>query len=198
VLARFDEDGYIIVPGFVDAALIDRTKRRIGELRTQARGTAEFIVGAKGTINLSDLEDKLPEIVERLLEPSVTQPLAAHLGPRYSRRLSYRSPQPGHGAQTLHVDWTDRVPIGDWVTANVFIALCDIDASNGGTRLVPGSHRQFSGFRARSPNDRHPQEIVPSLRAGDALVFSGHILHSGTKNKSSHERPLLMANFQKR
>ncbi len=162
-----------------------------------ARRTPEFIAGAKGTINLANLDDEFPDIVQMLADSPVSELLEAHIGARYSRRLSYRSPQPGHGAQTLHTDWTGNVPIGQWVVANAFIALCDINASNGGTRLVPGSHREFSRFRAKSPVDRHPKEIVPQLHAGDALVFSGHVLHSGTKNTSARERPLLMANYQR-
>ena len=194
--AQFDEDGYVIVPSFIDRDLIDSTRKQITARLAQERSTPEFIVGAKGTINLANLEDDLPEIAARLDDPNIVQRLEVHLGPRYSRRLSYRSPQPGHGAQTLHVDWAGQVPIGRWLVANVFIALCDIDASNGGTRVVPGSHRDFSRFQAKSPRDRHPNEIVPRLHAGDALIFSGHILHSGTRNMSSSERPLLTANYQ--
>jgi len=180
-----------------DAALAESTKNRIAERLAYARKTPEFIKGAKGTINLSDLDGELPEIVARLNDDPVDELLQSHIGRSYSRRLCYRSPQPGHGAQALHTDWKGNVPLGNWVVANVFIALCDIDASNGGTRLVPRSHREFSGFQAKSPADRHSREVVPRLSTGDALIFSGHILHSGTKNSSTRERPIVMANYQR-
>jgi hypothetical protein len=194
---RFDEAGYVIVPGLVGRDLVDSAKQRIAELLAQARRTPEFIAGAKGTIGLPHLGAELPQIIAALRSPAITEPLEHHLGAGYALRdLSYRSPQPQFGAQTLHVDWTRPVPRGQWIVANVFIALCEIGTANGGTRLVPGSHQHVSGFRAKSPTDRHPGEVVPSLHAGDALVFSGHVLHSGTKNASAHERPLLMANFE--
>lgn len=193
---RFDRDGYVIVPGLIDAGLIASTKRKIAELLAKARQTPEFILGAKGTINLPHLDGELPQIVASLQAQPIQALLQRHLGGSYIRReLAYRNPQPGFGAQTLHTDWTGPVPPGQWVVANAFIALCEIDASNGGTRLVPGSHQQVGSFRAKAPSDRHPNEIVPHLRAGDALVFSGHILHSGTKNTSAAQRPVLIANF---
>jgi len=137
----------------------------------------------------------------RLSNVSTIQP-----SPDYSKRISaraihaaYRIAVLGPGtAQTLHADWPEPVPIGQWAVANVFIALCDVDASNGGTRLVPGSHREFDRFQAKSPSQRHPNEIVPRLKSGDALVFSGHILHSGTRNTSSRERPLVIVNYQRK
>lgn len=196
--SRFDHDGYVIVPGLIDAGLIESTKRKIAELLAKARQTPEFILGAKGTINLPRLDEELPLIAASLQAESIQALLQAHLGGSYVRReLAYRNPQPGFGAQTIHTDWTGPVPPGQWVVANAFVALCEIDASNGGTRLVPGSHRQVSTFRAKAPSDRHPNEIVPHLSAGEALVFSGHILHSGTKNASSTQRPLLIATFQR-
>ncbi|MBV9737780.1 MAG: phytanoyl-CoA dioxygenase family protein [Candidatus Eremiobacteraeota bacterium] len=196
--ARFEEDGYTIVPVLIDAALVESTKKRIDARLARVRSSPEFIAGAKGTINLPNLETDVREIVERLDDPAVARLLETHLGPSYSRRISYRSPRPGHGAQTLHADWPEPVPIGQWAVANVFIALCDVDASNGGTRLVPGSHREFDRFQAKSPSQRHPNEIVPRLKSGDALVFSGHILHSGTRNTSSRERPLVIVNYQRK
>ena len=195
--SHFNESGYAIVPALIDFALIDSTKKRIAERLARERETAEFIAGAKGTIHLGTLDEELPEIVERLHDRSLMSLLESHIGHAYSRCLSYRSPQPGHGAQTLHTDWAS-VRIGEWVVANVFIALCDIDASNGGTRLVPRSHREVSRFQAKSPAHHHPKEIVPRLAAGDALIFSGHMLHSGTRNQSLHERPLLIANYTRK
>src|SRR5579864_8173722 len=110
--AAFEEDGYTIVPAFIDAALVESTKKRIDARLAQVRSSPEFIAGAKGTINLPNVEIDLPEVVARLDDSSVTRLVESHLGTRYSRRISYRSPRPGHGAQTLHADWTGSVPVG--------------------------------------------------------------------------------------
>ncbi len=77
------------------------------------------------------------------------------------------------------------------MVVTAIVALCPIDAGNGGTRLVPGSHRRPDLQRRAEALELHPDEIVPTLAVGDALVFDGHLLHSGTQNHSDADRPAL-------
>jgi ectoine hydroxylase-related dioxygenase (phytanoyl-CoA dioxygenase family) len=37
----------------------------------------------------------------------------------------------------------------------------------------------------------------PTCRAGDALVFSGHLRHSGTRNRSESRRDSLQISFER-
>jgi ectoine hydroxylase-related dioxygenase (phytanoyl-CoA dioxygenase family) len=57
------------------------------------------------------------------------------------------------------------------------VALVDFDATNGATRVAPGSHRW--------DHDRHPEdhEIADAvMRAGSAVIYLGSTIHGGGAN----------------
>lgn len=81
-------------------------------------------------------------------------------------------------------------PLPDRV-ATAIVALVPFTAENGATRVVPGSHRRIDLQRRSGGLSSHPDERTLTCAAGDAFVFSGHLLHSGTPNRSDHERPAL-------
>jgi hypothetical protein len=94
---------------------------------------------------------------------------------------------PGEGAQPLHRDdlvfqW--RHPAyGREARVQTMVALSDFTAENGGTLVIPGSHRW--------DDERIPQqsEAVPTeMRAGAALVFLGSTYHAGGTNRSTAPR----------
>jgi Phytanoyl-CoA dioxygenase (PhyH) len=94
---------------------------------------------------------------------------------------------PGEGAQGLHRDdlvfqW--RHPTyGREARVQAMIALSDFTADNGGTLVVPASHRW--------DDDRIPRrsEAVPAeMAAGSALIFLGSTYHAGGANRSDAAR----------
>jgi ectoine hydroxylase-related dioxygenase (phytanoyl-CoA dioxygenase family) len=133
---------------------------------------------------------------ERVLE-LVTE----FLGPDFVLRgIDGRDPPEGHGQQGLHIDWMAPTPKDRQVLANAFFLLDAMSAENGGTRVVPGSHvweRAPRGIQAQ-PAGHHPGELIISGHAGDALVFSGHLWHSGTLNWNGQRRRVVRALFGRR
>jgi hypothetical protein len=108
-----------------------------------------------------------------------------------------RDPHPGSGQQGFHVDSSTPVPPDRQTMVNAFWLLDDMDEANGATRVVPGSHR-FARIPNKSqsqPEARHPDAIQIPGRAGDAIVFSAHLWHSGSKNHSGAPRRIAMAMF---
>ena len=108
-----------------------------------------------------------------------------------------RDPHPGSGQQGLHVDASSAVPPYRQSLVNAFWLLDDMDEANGATRVVPGSHR-FARIPSKSqsqPDARHPDAIQVPGRAGDVIVFSAHLWHSGSKNRSGAPRRIAMAMF---
>lgn len=115
------------------------------------------------------------------------------------RAFHGRSPPRGHGRQGLHIDWSEPVPPERQILVNTFWMLDDVDEDNGATRIVPGSHRWRRaprGFYAQ-PQAKHPEERVIRARAGDVLVFSSHVWHSGTENTSGRRRRVAIAQFSR-
>jgi len=111
-----------------------------------------------------------------------------------------RNPSPGSGQQGFHVDAAGPVPPDRQSLANAFWMLDDMDESNGATRLVPGTHRlqRIPGKAWLHRDARHPDAVSIRARAGDALVFSAHLWHAGSKNLSGAPRRIAMAHFARR
>ena len=147
---------------------------------------------AHGTRHLSDLAERSPIIDALVQRRALLDEVAAIIGKRFEAfEVSFRSPQPGFGAQKLHADDVPNLDNGPDRVATAIVALVDFTEENGSTRLIPGSHRRVDLQRRSGSLDRHPDEIRLLGSAGTAFVFSGHVLHSGTRNDSTSERPAL-------
>ena len=77
----------------------------------------------------------------------------------------------------------------------------DFTEHNGPTRLVPGSHwrthrpaEDLDGDPARE----HPEQVLVTGPAGTVVVFSSHLWHGGTANRSGARRRGLFTYFATR
>ena len=92
---------------------------------------------------------------------------------------------PGETAQPLHPD--DAIyPLErphQEIVVNAMWPLCDFTKENGGTVLIPGSHRWANEF----PNDDSPR-ITIEIPAGSLLIYSGNLWHGGGANHTDQPR----------
>jgi hypothetical protein len=93
---------------------------------------------------------------------------------------------PGQGAQPLHRDDTAflwRHPTGGREgRVQVICAMSEFTAENGGTLVIPGSHKW--------DDERKPElsEAVSTvMKAGSALIFLGSTFHAGGANTTESE-----------
>jgi hypothetical protein len=93
---------------------------------------------------------------------------------------------PGQGAQGLHRDqivvlWRNPEHQRD-IRLQIMVALTDFTAENGGTNIIPGSHKWDAD---RIPD---PAEAVPTeMKAGSAAMFLGTTYHGGGANRTQNE-----------
>lgn len=151
-----------------------------------------------GTRHLMELDERV-DLVHAVMERhSLVQAVDVVVGPSaVPIQVSLRSPRPGHGGQSLH---TDDVPLlggGPDRVATAIVALTAFTSANGATRVVPGSHRRPDLQVRAGALASHPDEVLLIGGAGDAFVFSGHLLHSGTVNVSDHDRPALQITWRR-
>jgi len=142
--------------------------------------------------------DAEPAFQPCLQHPLVAEAVRELLGAQLTLQgLHGRAPPKDHGQQGLHVDWSTPVKPGEHLLANCFFALDDMDASNGATRVVPRSHRAGKAPRgsAAQPHGHQPGEIHLQARAGDCLVFSSHLWHSGALNVSGARRRVVIGQY---
>ncbi|MDX1649511.1 MAG: phytanoyl-CoA dioxygenase family protein [Myxococcota bacterium] len=84
----------------------------------------------------------------------------------------------------------------------IFVALVDTDERNGGLSIVPGSHR--AGLLPHGPAGVNPllvetelpaEPVAVSLRAGEAVAFTGLTVHGSGPNRSGAERAALFMRY---
>ena len=190
--AALSSAGWLHLPGLLarpELEALHQAWDRAAE--TQERDPADGCWGPKAL----ELE---PGFQTCLSHPRVTGAVAALLdGDVTLRSLHGREPMAGHGRQGLHADWPTPPEPDRQLLANAFWALDDMDDGNGATRLVPGSHRLHQTPRGAwaQPHGRHPDEVVLCVRAGDAIVFSGHLWHGGGLNRAGARRRVIIAQF---
>lgn len=93
---------------------------------------------------------------------------------------------PGQGAQPLHRDDTVflwRHPTyGREARVQIMLAISDFTAENGGTLVIPGSHKW--------DDERQPllsETVSTQMAAGSALIFLGSTYHAGGQNMTADE-----------
>jgi ectoine hydroxylase-related dioxygenase (phytanoyl-CoA dioxygenase family) len=124
-------------------------------------------------------------VIERLLDEALGRSWYAY---SFVGTIAY----PGCHPQALHQDQAAMHPFQTLeapVLVNTMYVLQDVDDRNGGTLIVPGSHRTIaSAGNAKPVPATFPPAINLEAPAGTALVFDGRILHGTGANRSDRWR----------
>ncbi len=200
---RLDEDGYVIVDDFLDAALLIRLRQRIEELfRIEGASAGSEFKLEPGCRRLANLVDKGDVFREVIVLPRLLQYVRYVLGPSIKlSSLHARSVDPhGDRGQPLHADMSAVADErGPWV-CNTLWMLDDFTADNGALRVVPGSHR-FGRLPAEclaDPLADHADQFLVTGRAGSVVVVNAHTWHAGTVNRTDRPRTALHAFYCRR
>jgi ectoine hydroxylase-related dioxygenase (phytanoyl-CoA dioxygenase family) len=192
-----DRDGYVVLNGVLDEATVAAMRSSIGELLEISRRDLTKKHG--GTLHLDDILDAGATFDPAWSSPRLIAAVAHVLGADFHvSAAGFRGPRPGYGAQALHADGV-ALAVGDpYRVATAIVLLVDFTERNGATRVVPGSHRDPVRDASKESGVPHPRERIVTARAGDAIVFNGHLWHSGTKNTSDERRDALQIVFRRR
>lgn len=187
VAEQVDADGYSVVTGLLPrdvcealVAEVDRVEREheigFGENEFEGFQTRRiFNLVARGpAFRELVIQPRMLEIVEGLLGEGflLSGTTSMHIGPGETPQLLHADdgmitlPRP-HPATMITTLW----------------ALSDFSPDNGGTQVVPGSHR-LPGIP--KPGERHPSERL-AMEAGSALVLHGSTWHGGGENSTDAE-----------
>ncbi|MBC8365561.1 MAG: phytanoyl-CoA dioxygenase family protein [Actinobacteria bacterium] len=200
ILDAYDAEGGLIVEGMFDRDVIDDLSRAASEhARAVEPGVADqgmgedgkFFTGSK-TIRFSSLGRITPAYFD-LLDNELFATLAdavllPNCGSYWVNTAQVMFIGPGESAQVLHRDadnWFQHVsptwPDTPEVTISAMIALDEVTEEVGATRVVPGSHR----WPELEVYDFEAETVPAELSPGDALVYSGKVLHGGGANRTT-------------
>lgn len=198
-LGALDDDGGVIIEGLFPLETISGMRTAADAFArgidpgsaTQGMGSAgkEFV--GTNTVRFSSLGLLSPAFFDMLDNARYADIADAVLLPNCggywlnTAQVMYIGP--GEKAQALHRDadnwweWVARTwPDTPEVTISAMIGLDDITEELGATRIVPGSHR-WPELTYRTDCASVPAELGP----GDALIYSGHVMHGGGANTTS-------------
>ena len=184
VLKRLDRDGYSIIEDMLEG---DETARIRGEL---SRILEEIPFGR------NDFEGRRTRRIyaifakTRAMDRAATHPLVLGVLDRVLGHYQLSAPVgieigPGEVAQSLHRD-EGVYPVPhphDELVTNVMWSLDDFTEANGGTRVVPRSHR---GALERVDETTRP--ITVEMPAGSVMIYLGSLWHGGGANRSDRAR----------
>ncbi|WP_225447203.1 phytanoyl-CoA dioxygenase family protein [Streptacidiphilus sp. PB12-B1b] len=208
---RLADDGYLFLPGVLDAAEIGAV---LAELRTALHG-AGWLTDPQGLVaepgpgfRAESFGTVYPavlrlESVHRLAFTPVLWGLVEHLfgeevfcHPARVVRLARPSARPGEYATRAHQDFVVQHVSTDALTA--WIPFTGCDPGRQGLRLIPGSHREgllptdaaLGGRRPLylpvAPQD--PRWATADYAPGDLVLFHSLTVHGGGPNDSGELR----------
>lgn len=193
-VARYREQGFALLGPVLDPASCK------GLLDDEARfrlPPAPGYPGLRVAVQLCDRSEPvrrvatqgahIPQVV-RLLGPDVCL-----------THVQYVTKLPDANPDTSGIPWHQDSGYGELAPHDedltVFFALTDMDEHNGCLQLSPGSHASGLLEHGPSASNRYLQEAAVSgervavpLRAGQALAFSGLLLHGSGPNHGSEPR----------
>ncbi|UUC50476.1 phytanoyl-CoA dioxygenase family protein [Pseudomonas citronellolis] len=201
-LHALHEDGFVLLPGLLDAVQVAEVRGLIDDLRPIHWDYEGLVDHYKCVFNRS------PRWLPYLDTPGLIEVAEAALAEdcHVIGQTAWRC-HPGFIGGDMHQDYLPlRLPeallLGGFelpmfiCTAQVY--LDDIDHALCPTWVIPGSHR---AGRAPHPDERswRGRAAEPVLcRAGDCLLFRSDLWHSGSRNLSQRTRYLLQVHYGRR
>jgi len=188
VAAALRRDGCAIVENLVAREVMERVERELAPWLAVTPTSDDF--GGHLTRRTGGLVARSATCRELLMHPLVLGTVKDVLGHATSFQLHLTQViaiEPGEKCQAVHRDqWAfDFFPFPDdyEVQCNTIWAMTDFTAENGGTRLMPGSHRYEDRLQFQEA-DTEPAEMP----AGSVLLYTGKLYHGGGANRSGAVR----------
>jgi ectoine hydroxylase-related dioxygenase (phytanoyl-CoA dioxygenase family) len=200
-LSEIEQHGFTVVDQALTDAEVERFRTRIERLYATDPGVAAKRSGPRDLMHVENLPNKGRAFETFFLNPRVLPLVRRLVGDdcvlkdAWSLGIPPTSDDGGTMARvfsSLHCE--DPMPLSDPVLSVVTLyPLIPFTARNGGTRLVPGSHKWG---RPPAADDR-VEELQVEAPAGSCLVFVGALWHASSVNRSNQVRTMMGACYSR-
>lgn len=191
---EMDVYGFTLLESVLDSAEIEAMRQSLTHWEAQVGDEQRFLGRAGHVSNLVALDPVFHPIIDHprtlpIIEYVLGQ--AIILG-----SLNARIVRPGDPVQGLHSDIrADLLNPVSPVMVNTVWLLDDFTAENGGTRIVPGTHRSGLAGPPEGMEVKYVHQLIAP--AGSVLVFNGQCWHGGGANQTDRKRHALFGHYRK-
>ena len=202
---HLDEFGVCIIKNAFSPKDIEVMEIRLKEQFSgeEKHGVGSKVRGDEGYGVKSSNEEKVSRLVWNLINkgdcfiPLINHPkiypLIEHIIGEKTILCSMGAHMNGSGNERmpLHQDQWPLIPhpLDFPVMANTMVLVSDNSPENGGTRLIPGSHK-WPKLDYKIANSSKYQEMAKSIKAprGSAIIWEGRVWHGNGLNRSGEVR----------
>lgn len=214
----WDEDGYIVVEGALNADEVDFFAADLDRVRLEPGwepsdvalghyGVVDHAVSTdpEGFMDRRDLLSYGQRFVDLIDHPGIFDLVVDLMGPNIMLSMTQAIVRPstdkfpgythtdgGEGLREIRVT-DDSRPIA----MKAMYLLSDVDGDDsGGFTVYPGSHRKAIPWQAETPLTPHsPGAVQLHGKAGDCYLFSHSLWHGPAPNHSGRARKTLLYNY---
>ena len=199
------ENGYCLIEGVIPEARCEEIRQRLlAVVERHRQSTAPGRVGFVPSVINHD-----QSFASYLADPRLMQVATALLG--HDLRVSFTSAivnEPGNARGGWHADWPFNQGNAGYIEApypdaifhlTTLWMISPFSAKNGGTLVVPGSHRRLTN-PTHSEHDVDVGETVPGEinvagSTGSVLLFDSRLWHSTSPNETDDPRVALAVRY---
>ncbi|MFJ4371312.1 phytanoyl-CoA dioxygenase family protein [Pseudomonas japonica] len=200
IAALSDQAGAVIIRGFLTPEQVTRINEELdaplAALNAGSKHDHELIAEFHGyqTKRLTNLITLSKTFREEVLDDDLFHAVghalyAPECGDWWLTTAQLIEIGPGNRAQMLHRDAMQYAPFvaqnkhAPRAITNLMLALTDFTEENGATRMIPGS-QDWDDFEEVGT----PEMTIPAvLKAGDAVLFGGKVVHGGGANVTADQ-----------
>ena len=201
-LEAIENEGFTILENVFSIERADAFRKRVREIERETLlplepGETEEDSSFYRTAGLLRID---PIFWDVPIDPTVTQVVEGVLGADFllstfsgiDLKPNWNTIQPLHPDDALvPVPRPHERPIG----CTVMWVVTEFNERTGGTRLLPGSHREPLDLLFSQDRERLCQAIQPDLKPGSVLVYDHALFHGGSDNHSDEWRLGLQVSY---
>lgn len=185
------EDGYAVVPDFIDREEIDFLNEGLNDIFESVISVERPGLGQQ-TLHIHNVLAKTRSCDRVCMRAGLLDLVEEILGPDFQiSSVVAMCPRPGDRPQKLHRD-DGHFPLPRLfpLIANTLIALDDFTEERGATQIVRRSHL------TPGPVDIHAETVPIEMKAGSLAIWDGGLWHKGGGNTTADQwRRSLNINF---
>lgn len=191
IAAAVMADGVAILDELVPSDVMDRLEREVAPWLGRVPFGAGDAAGVR-TRRLGGLVARSATARALITHPSILEIVrrVVHLPTTIQLHLTQiMALDPGEQGQPIHRDQQGldlfTFPAGYEVLCNALWAVTDFTKRNGGTRIIPGSHRHVDNL---NESFREQDTDAAAMSRGSCLIYTGSVYHGAGANRSDATR----------